>query len=94
MSNHPNRSRRSPGAARNPKPEDIRAVREAASLTQTEAAQLIHSTLRTWQDWEAGIARMHPAFWEDFRAKLYAQLNLDSLPPELLEILNLKGVEK
>jgi len=93
MSNHPNRSRRSPSAARNPKPEEIRAAREAAELTQTEAALLIHSTLRTWQDWEAGIARMHPALWEDFRAKIFARGNMDSLPLELLEMLNLK-VEK
>lgn len=70
MVSHPNRSRRSPSAARNPKPEEIRAAREAANLTQTEAAVLIHSTLRTWQDWEAGIARMHPALWELFQLKL------------------------
>lgn len=33
------------------------------------AAALIHSTLRTWQDWEAGVARMHPGLWELFCLK-------------------------
>ena len=74
MSNHPNRSRRQPGVARNPKPEEIRAAREAAELTQTAAAELVHTTCRTWQQWEAeegtpGHRRMHPAFWELFRIK-------------------------
>lgn len=70
LANHPNRSKKTASPARNPKPEEIRAAREAASLTQTEAAELIHSTLRTWQDWEAGIARMHPGLWELFLVKL------------------------
>lgn len=67
MTNHPNRSGKSP--ARNPTPAEIRQAREAAGLTQPEAAALIHSTLRTWQDWEAGIARMHAGLWELFRRK-------------------------
>lgn len=53
----------------NPTPEQIRAARESAGLTQTEAARLIYSTLRTWQDWEAGKAKMSPAFFELFRLK-------------------------
>ena len=69
MPNHPNRSRRTDAPGRNPEPEEIRTARRDAGLTQTEAAQLIHSTLRTWQDWEAGNARMHPGLWELFRMK-------------------------
>ena len=42
-----------------PDPSEIRAAREAARLTQTSAAKLIFSTLRTWQDWEAGKRKMH-----------------------------------
>jgi DNA-binding transcriptional regulator YiaG len=68
VANHPNRSGRGNPAA-NPKPEQIRAAREAAGLTQTAAATLVHSTLRTWQDWEAGKARMHPGLFELFRIK-------------------------
>lgn len=72
MSNHPNRGTGS--AARNPKPDEVRAAREAAGLTQTAAAQLVHTTCRTWQQWEAEEdtpvhRRMHPAFWELFRLK-------------------------
>ncbi|WP_407058382.1 helix-turn-helix domain-containing protein [Zoogloea oleivorans] len=55
MQNHPNPGPKGPSA--NPAPAEIRAAREAAGLTQSQAAALIHSTLRTWQDWEAGKAR-------------------------------------
>lgn len=68
MSNHPNRSRAG-SAARNPTPEEVRAAREAAGLSQTAAATLIYRTLRGWQEWEAGNRRMHPALWELFRLK-------------------------
>lgn len=68
MPNHPNRSgAKSPAA--NPSPEQIRALRVAAGLSQSAAAVLIHSTLRTLQDWEAGIARMHPGLWELLQIK-------------------------
>lgn len=67
MSAHPNRGRSSP--ARNPRPVEIRAAREAAGLTQTAAAALIYCQLRAWQQWEAGDRQMHPAFWELWRAK-------------------------
>jgi len=53
----------------NPSPLEIRQARELAGLSQTAAAALISSTLRTWQDWEAGKARMHPGLWELFRIK-------------------------
>lgn len=48
---------------------EIRAKRERHKLTQTEAAKLIHSALRSWQQWEAGDRPMHAAFWELFRIK-------------------------
>lgn len=54
---------------RPPTPDQIRAARDAAGLTQTAAALLVHSTLRTWQDWERGIARMSGAHWELFLLK-------------------------
>jgi DNA-binding transcriptional regulator YiaG len=52
-----------------PAPEDIRAARLAAGLTQTAAGELLHTALRTWQQWEAGDRKMHPAVWELFRIK-------------------------
>lgn len=70
MSNHPNRSRQTPSPARNPTPEEIRRVRESADLTQVEAARLIYTSARAWQQWEAGERRMHPAWWTLFRLRV------------------------
>jgi transcriptional regulator with XRE-family HTH domain len=50
-------------------PAEIRAAREAAGLTQTAAGELLHTTCRAWQQWEAGDRRMHPAMWELFCIK-------------------------
>jgi putative transcriptional regulator len=69
VTNHPNRNRAHPSPAANPTPEAIRAARAAAGLTQTEAAALIYSGLRAWQEWEAGARRMHPALWELWNLK-------------------------
>lgn len=78
MVSHPNRptkdGTRKPGAT--PTPAEIREARDAAGLTQTEAARLIYSTLRAWQEWEteqkpdstAG-RRMHPGLFELFQLK-------------------------
>jgi len=52
-----------------PAPAEIRAARERAGLTQTEAGALVHTAVRTWQQWEAGDRRMHPAYWELFLIK-------------------------
>ncbi|MDR2186889.1 MAG: hypothetical protein LBE62_02425 [Azonexus sp.] len=62
----------------NPNPDDICAVREAAGLTKTEAAALLHTTYRTWQQWESGDRKMHPAFWELFQIKTGTA---EALPP-------------
>lgn len=68
MSNHPNRGPQGPSS--NPTKSEIRAAREAAGLTQTQAADMVRSTCRAWQQWEAGDRRMHPAFWELFNLKV------------------------
>lgn len=52
-----------------PTSERICAAREAAGLTQSAAAALVHANLRSWQKWEAGERAMHPAFWELFLIK-------------------------
>lgn len=59
-----------------PSPYEIRAYRLAAGLTQTEAARLIHTACRTWQQWESGDRKMHPAFWELFQYKQPMRPNL------------------
>ena len=50
------------------------AAKSHAGLTQSEAATLVYSTLRTWQNWESPICspahrKMHPAIWELFLIK-------------------------
>lgn len=52
-----------------PTPDQIRHARDAAGLTQTQAAVVVHSKLRTWQQWEAGDRQMHPGLWELFAIK-------------------------
>jgi putative transcriptional regulator len=67
VSNHPNRGPKGPSA--NPAPADIVAGREATGLTQTQAACLVHASLRAWQQWESGDRRMHAGLWELFVIK-------------------------
>ena len=67
MANHPNRGPKGPAA--NPEPSRIREVRAEAALTQSDAAALVFSTLRSWQMWEAGDRRMPPSTWELFLLK-------------------------
>jgi putative transcriptional regulator len=52
-----------------PEPAEIRKARERAEMTQTEAGQLVRSSMRAWQQWEAGERRMHPGLWELFQIK-------------------------
>lgn len=53
-----------------PTPDAIKAARAAAGLTQAAAAILLHTSLRSYQQWEAGDRRMHPAFWELLTIKI------------------------
>lgn len=69
MVSHPSRSKHTDNPARSPTPEEIRAAREAAGLTQGEAAALVYTTLRNWQQWEGNERRCHPAFFELFMIK-------------------------
>ncbi|MDT7935276.1 MAG: hypothetical protein RQ833_11850 [Sphingomonadaceae bacterium] len=64
---------RADNPARNPAPAEIRAAREAPGLTQEQAAAMVFSARRAWQDWEAGALRMHPAIWELLRIKAPAR---------------------
>lgn len=54
---------------KNPLPSAIKEIRSEIGISQTAAAALVHTTCRTWQQWEAGDRRMHPAFWELFKIK-------------------------
>lgn len=62
-----------------PEPDAIRAARIAVGLTQTEAAGVVHASLRTWQQWEAGDRKMHSGLFELFRIKTTQQGNQQSV---------------
>lgn len=53
-----------------PTPEQLRKARKDAGLTQTQAAELVYTPFRTYQDWEYGVSRMPPAVWELFLIKI------------------------
>lgn len=53
-----------------PEPEEIKATRLNAGLTQTQSAKMIYITMRAWQRFEAGDRKMHPAFWDLFNLKI------------------------
>ena len=57
------------GPPATPLPEGIKSARVAAGFTQTQAAAIVHSSRRRWQEWEAGQHRMHPGLWELFALK-------------------------
>ncbi|WP_293000017.1 hypothetical protein [Nevskia sp.] len=52
-----------------PAPAEVAAARAKSGLTQTEAAALVYSTFRTWQNWESGARNMPPALWELWQYK-------------------------
>lgn len=71
---HANRSKKNPTLGQTPTPTQVRAAREAAGLTQTQAGELIYSTLRAWQNYEMEEGyerhrRMHPQLFEAFLMK-------------------------
>lgn len=52
-----------------PTQAQIIAARQAAGLTQTQAASLLQTTCRTWQRWERGDSTMRQAIFEAFLQK-------------------------
>ena len=68
MANHPNRGPIRT-AASTPTTVEIRDARIAADVTQAQAADYVRTSIRAWQQWEAGDRRMHPAFFELFQLK-------------------------
>lgn len=53
-----------------PTPDALLEARIRAGLTQEQAGALVYAPRRTWQDWERGVAKMHPGLWELFLIKL------------------------
>ncbi len=54
---------------RAPTPEEVRAARSAAGMTQTEAAETVHMSMRAWQQWEGGERTMPQGLFELFMIK-------------------------
>lgn len=52
-----------------PSPLTVKAARAWAGLTQKAAGELVHSSMRTWQDWESGARNMPPGKFELFCIK-------------------------
>ena len=55
-----------------PTAEQVRSSRQSAGLTQEQAAHVISSSRRAWQEWEAGRRNMPGAKWELFQRKVHA----------------------
>ena len=50
--------------ATSPPSNAIRTLRASLGITQQEAADSVHVTLRAWQMWEAGQRKMPAGIWE------------------------------
>ncbi len=61
-------------------PEQIKAVRLKAGLTQAQAAELIGYSKRAWQDWEQGRKPMRDAAMDLFLLKLAVRDAESQLP--------------
>ncbi len=53
-----------------PTPELIKQVRREAGLTATQAAALVHRSVRAWNQYEQGVRAMDAAAWELFNIKI------------------------
>ena len=53
-----------------PNGKHIKELRLRAKQSQQECAELLHVTLRTWQNWEYNVGEMPLASWELLLAKL------------------------
>lgn len=73
---------------KSPLPSEIIKCRTDAGLTQTQAAEMVHSGLRTWQQWEKGDRNMPPGLWELFSLKInLSSLKLEELPETVIPSL-------
>ena len=57
-----------------PSADEVRRARVSAELTQREAAECVHMTVRGWQHYEQGLRKMHPAVWELFNLKVSGEV--------------------
>ena len=67
----------------NPQPSEIIRLRESLqsdtigiTKAQDMCAEMLHTTRRTWQQWERGERKIHPAFWELANIKVAKKKNI------------------
>ena len=61
----------------NPQPSQVRELRESVqnkrsigiTAAQNICADMLHTSQRSWRQWETGDRKMHPAFWELAKTK-------------------------
>ena len=64
--------------AHSPDPDDVISLRltlqsemcYGITAAQDKCAEILHTSRRSWQQWERGERKMHPAFWELINIKL------------------------
>lgn len=54
---------------KSPQPDQVKVTRKALGFTQKESAEMVRSSLRAWQLWEAGDRTMPAGIWELFMVK-------------------------
>jgi DNA-binding transcriptional regulator YiaG len=54
---------------KSPSTEQIKITRKTLGFTQKESAEMVHSSQRAWQLWEAGDRTMPAGLWELFVIK-------------------------
>ena len=52
-----------------PSKEQVRSARDAAGLTQAQAAEIVYVTSHAWHYWEKGKRAMPAGLWELFLIK-------------------------
>ena len=65
------------GDKSNPQPAQVRELRESVqrkqnigiTAAQHLCADMLHTSQRSWRQWETGDRKMHPAFWELAKTK-------------------------
>ena len=74
-----------------PTPAEILSIRQAAGLTQAQAAARVYaSSYRTWQDWERGVRTMPVAIWELWKLQDSSAANkVVTTPGEIINISDL-----
>ena len=83
-----------PPKAASPKGAEIRELRETFGISQTEAAEMVYSTLRSWQNWEADVVSMHPAIWAWFKHSVQNAGNPELQEPSVTPTHDVKYVQQ